>query len=84
MPRWLKIISEVTCVHCGHKHADHMPKYATKISYQCPACKEISKPLKDSCCIYCSYGSEPCPKKQASLRTLNLLENDDLEGDVLV
>jgi hypothetical protein len=33
--------------------------------YVCKGCEEKLKPLPGDCCVFCSYGSVPCPPVQA-------------------
>jgi hypothetical protein len=35
--------------------------------YDCKGCGERLKPLPGSCCVFCSYGSVPCPPIQEGL-----------------
>ena len=41
-----------------------MPTDACSWFYQCENCNELLKPLEGDCCVYCSYGSNPCPPIQ--------------------
>jgi hypothetical protein len=41
-----------------------MPTNACVARYDCKDCGETLKPLPGSCCIFCSYGSIPCPPIQ--------------------
>lgn len=56
--------SEVTCPHCGMKCVETMPTIACQWFYECPECHEILQPKAGDCCIYCSYGTVPCPPIQ--------------------
>jgi hypothetical protein len=41
-----------------------MPTDACVFFYDCKGCGERLKPLPSSCCVFCSYGSVPCPPIQ--------------------
>ena len=64
----MKIIlnSVITCPHCGHQKEETMPTDACQFFYQCEACKIVLKPNEGDCCVYCSFGSVPCPPIQES------------------
>ncbi|WP_375241309.1 GDCCVxC domain-containing (seleno)protein [Polaribacter sp.] len=32
--------------------------------YECENCKTVLKPHEGDCCVYCSYGTVPCPPIQ--------------------
>ena len=42
-----------------------MPTDACIYFYDCKSCGAIIKPKSDDCCVFCSYGSVPCPPIQA-------------------
>jgi histidinol phosphatase-like enzyme len=56
--------SVVTCPHCRHQKEETMPTDACQYFYECEKCKTILKPKPGDCCVYCSYGSVPCPPIQ--------------------
>ncbi|MFC6639626.1 hypothetical protein GV827_15920 [Sulfitobacter sp. JBTF-M27] len=60
----LTLESEITCPECGHKAAETMPTDACQWFYECSSCKAVLKPLPCDCCVYCSYGTVPCPPIQ--------------------
>ena len=60
----MKLLSIITCPHCGFKQEETMPVDACQHFYECPSCKVILKPQGDDCCVFCSYGSNPCPPVQ--------------------
>jgi len=43
-----------------------MPTDACQIVYECPNCKVVLRPRAGQCCVFCSYGSVPCPPVQQS------------------
>jgi hypothetical protein len=56
--------STITCPKCGHRVEETMPTNACVFFYDCPACHARLKPLEGDCCVFCSYGSVPCPPIQ--------------------
>lgn len=56
--------STITCPHCGHQQKETMPTEACQFFYQCPQCQVLLRPLAGDCCVFCSYGSVPCPPVQ--------------------
>ena len=57
--------SVLTCPACGHVKNEMMPTDACQWFYECEACKTVLRPQPGDCCVYCSYGSVPCPPIQA-------------------
>ena len=57
-------ISELTCPLCGHKSNETMPTDSCLYYYECLGCACLLKPLSGDCCVFCSYGSLPCPPVQ--------------------
>ncbi|WP_093323602.1 GDCCVxC domain-containing (seleno)protein [Shimia haliotis] len=58
------LISNVTCPDCGHESAHNMPENACQYFMECPNCEALLKPLAGDCCVFCSYGTAPCPPVQ--------------------
>jgi hypothetical protein len=56
--------STITCPDCGHAETEVMPTNACQYFYECKGCGVTLKPLKGDCCVYCSYGTVPCPPIQ--------------------
>lgn len=56
--------SMITCPECGFQENETMPTDACQFFYECKNCKKILKPNKGDCCVYCSYGTVPCPPIQ--------------------
>ena len=56
--------SVLTCPHCGFAKLETMPTDACQFFYECEQCKAVLRPLPGDCCVYCSYGSVPCPSVQ--------------------
>jgi hypothetical protein len=58
--------SIMTCPKCGYRSAETMPIDACQFFYQCLGCGGRLKPLPGDCCVFCSYGTAPCPPKQVA------------------
>ena len=58
--------SELTCPTCGHRQSETMPTDACIYFYQCTGCGTLLRPKLGDCCVFCSYGSVPCPPIQAA------------------
>ena len=56
--------STLTCPNCDHQKKEIMPTDACQFFYECDNCKTVLKPKKGDCCVYCSYGTVPCPPIQ--------------------
>jgi hypothetical protein len=55
----------ITCPKCGYQAIEQMPIDACQLFYECKRCGERLKPLPGDCCVFCSFGSIPCPPIQA-------------------
>lgn len=56
--------STIACPECGHAATEMMPTDACVFFYECPGCHALLKPQPGDCCVFCSYGSVPCPPRQ--------------------
>ena len=56
--------STLNCPHCGHAAQETMPTDSCQYFYDCQGCGRLLKPRPGDCCVYCSYGSLPCPPVQ--------------------
>ena len=56
--------STLTCPQCGTARREEMPTDACQWFYECTQCHTLLKPKPGDCCVYCSYGSVPCPPVQ--------------------
>ena len=54
----------IICPECGNRRTETMPTDACTYFYECSQCKTLLKPKPGDCCVFCSYGSVPCPPKQ--------------------
>lgn len=57
--------SVIACPECGHRTEETMPTNACLFFYECPSCRAFLKPKAGDCCVFCSYGTVPCPPIQA-------------------
>jgi hypothetical protein len=57
--------STITCPRCNHQASETMPTEACQFFYDCKGCGVRLKPKAGDCCVFCSYGSVPCPPIQA-------------------
>jgi hypothetical protein len=60
--------SMITCPDCGVSRTEQMPTDACLWYWECPACGVLVRPKSGDCCVYCSYGTVPCPPVQVSGR----------------
>ena len=58
--------STITCPHCAVAKTETMPTDACQFFYECTGCGTKLKPKSGDCCVFCSYGSVPCPPIQAA------------------
>lgn len=61
-----RLESVLTCPHCGHASTETMPADACRFLHDCTACGRVLAPKPGDCCVFCSWGSVPCPPVQAS------------------
>jgi hypothetical protein len=60
----MQLKSTLTCPNCGFQATEQMPLDACQFFYECKGCGEKLKPKAGDCCVFCSYGSVPCPPVQ--------------------
>jgi YHS domain-containing protein len=58
------LVSTITCPKCGHRRVEAMPTDACIHFYECSGCHTTLRPKPGHCCVFCSYGSVPCPSIQ--------------------
>jgi len=56
--------STLTCPHCGLAATERMPTDACQWFYECRQCHTLLTPKPGDCCVFCSYGTVPCPPMQ--------------------
>jgi hypothetical protein len=57
--------SVITCPNCGTAKSEVMPTDACQFFYDCTGCGARLRLKPGDCCVFCSYGSVPCPPMQA-------------------
>jgi len=60
----MKLKSTIKCPECSFEKEETMPPNACQFFYICSSCGTKLKPKEGDCCVYCSYGTIPCPPKQ--------------------
>ncbi|MGB1752853.1 MAG: GDCCVxC domain-containing (seleno)protein, partial [Paracoccaceae bacterium] len=43
---------------------EEMPRDCCHWFYECTNCSSVLRPKQGDCCVYCSYGTVPCPPIQ--------------------
>lgn len=61
-----RLVSVLTCPACEATAEEKMPENACQFFYECSTCKALLRPKAGDCCVFCSYGSVPCPPVQQS------------------
>jgi hypothetical protein len=61
----MELVSLLTCPACGIAERLEMPTTACVFFHECSGCGVMLKPKAGDCCVFCSYGSVPCPPVQA-------------------
>lgn len=60
----MEMTCQLTCPACGHVSVETMPTDACIYFHDCSNCGVQLRPKKGDCCVFCSYGSIPCPPIQ--------------------
>lgn len=60
----IRLYSIITCPECSFLKEEKMPTSHCQYFYECENCHQLLKPKKGDCCVFCSYGSNPCPPIQ--------------------
>ena len=60
------VYSVIKYPHCGLAKTEQMPIDSRRIVYECIGCGATLRPVSGDCCVFCSYGSVPCPPVQAT------------------
>jgi predicted RNA-binding Zn-ribbon protein involved in translation (DUF1610 family) len=56
--------SILTCPQCGFVRREEMPAVSCWITYRCAGCGAELWADPGDCCVFCTYGSVPCPAVQ--------------------
>lgn len=60
----VELHSVLTCPECGHESEERMPPNGCQVLYECVECGAEVRPRDEDCCVFCSYGTIPCPPVQ--------------------
>ncbi|WP_082905857.1 GDCCVxC domain-containing (seleno)protein [Bradyrhizobium centrolobii] len=60
----MQLQSTLTCPACHHQATVIMPTDACQFFYDWKGCGTRLKPKAGDCCVFCSYGTVPCPPIQ--------------------
>ena len=58
------LASVLRCPECGHSERLEMATDSCLVFHTCGRCGVVLRPEADDCCVFCSYGSVPCPPVQ--------------------
>jgi hypothetical protein len=64
------LYSVITCPSCGVQTGEVMPVDACRHFYRCRYCDALLRPREGDCCVFCSYGTAPCPPKQMEVHNV--------------
>jgi hypothetical protein len=64
----VQLASTLTCPKCGHRSTETMPTDACLYFHECRGCGAPLRPAAGDCCVFCSYGTVPCPPVQEARR----------------
>lgn len=67
----MEMQSVLTCPACGAAERLDMPLDACLFFHRCNFCGALVRPKEGDCCVFCSYGSVPCPPMQESRQPEN-------------
>ncbi len=71
-------ISVITCPHCGHTREEVMPEFSCAIGYACSGCGASLRPAEGDCCVYCTYGTVPCPPVQQMRLAARVQDHEEI------
>jgi transposase-like protein len=60
----MELFSVITCPECGHREREEMATDSCQMFYDCKNCGKVIQAKEGDCCVFCSYGSVPCPPIQ--------------------
>lgn len=60
----MRTTSYLTCPACRSSFREEMPEDHCVVRFTCPGCGQELRPEPGDCCVFCSYGSSPCPPEQ--------------------
>lgn len=60
----MELLSTLTCPQCGFAEVLTMPVDACHFFHECSGCHALLRPTAGHCCVFCSFGTMPCPPMQ--------------------
>jgi hypothetical protein len=57
----VSLTTTIRCPDCGHESREEVPEEACVIVHDCRGCGRQIRPKQGDCCVFCSYGADPCP-----------------------
>ena len=75
--------STITCPMCGTAKAETMLTDACLFFYECTGCGAFLRPKPGDCCVFCSYGSVPCPPIQQGRVMIEQSSSGSLEAPIV-
>ncbi|MCD6017379.1 MAG: hypothetical protein K0S53_500 [Bacteroidetes bacterium] len=60
----LQLKSTIKCPVCKYAKVVPMLLYTRRVRYDCAECHAMLKTSVNECCVFCVYGSVPCPTTQ--------------------
>ncbi len=60
----MNLTSTITCPVCRAQAMEIMPTTVCQVRSVCAQCGTQLDPKPGDCCVFCSYGSVPCPPRQ--------------------
>ena len=64
----VRLQATLQCPFCGKAEEMSMPENACVIMRPCSGCGRMMRAQAGDCCVFCSYGSMPCPPVQQHRR----------------
>ena len=61
----MELRSILRCPNCLAESEEAMPLDACRYFHTCGTCGALLKPKTGDCCVFCSFGSVPCPPMQS-------------------
>lgn len=77
----LQLESVLTCPVCGEAERLRMPTDACIFFHPCVRCGTRLRPKAGDCCVFCSYGSVPCPPIQVGPESPDCCRQDIVHTD---
>ncbi|PIQ98718.1 MAG: hypothetical protein COV66_15545 [Nitrospinae bacterium CG11_big_fil_rev_8_21_14_0_20_45_15] len=76
----ISLQSTITCPFCNHAKTEILPIETCQFFYDCTNCGRVLRPKQGDCCVFCSYGSRPCPsvQKAQKVETSNQINNNKI------